>query len=378
MSLLKPIEHLFKKIVLFFLDIISKKHFVDSVNIQKDREYKILFVRPEKIGDLFIVYPVFNKLIEHYPKIKISLVISPECLPLVEKDIWFHKIFIYKKDIWADRELFRMIRAEKYDSVVDLVGRDSVLSLLISMYCAPNKPRIAVGKDKLSKYYDVNYDLRNNNTGHVITNSMKLLNAFGISYENSDCYASPYIDEDIKQKADDIINHLDVNMDESIIIGFNLSAGSAGRKLADKVAIELLDKIISHKDNIRVVLFAIGEDRESAESIAQKIGEKVKVIPDGLTLIEASAVISKLDLFMTPDTSLVHIARSFKIPVVAFYRKNLENYKIWYPIGQSNGIVLSNNDDNISDLTADMIYTEFIKLFNFYALEERCQTSRLS
>jgi len=376
MSFLKPIEHLFKRIVLFLLDIFAKKQFVDSISIPKDSEYKILFIRPEKIGDVFITFPVFNLLIKHFPKIKISLVVSPECLPLVEKDIWFHKIYIYKKDIWSDIELLKIIKSEKYDAVIDLVGRDSAISLLISMFCGPNKPRIALGKDKLGEYYDFNYDLRKNNTGHVIINSMQVLEPFGISYKKSDCFAPPYIDEKTEQKANSIFEQLNLGKEKSYIVGYNLSAGSSERQVSFDVSTNLIKKLLHLKNNICIIIFAIGKDRDSANKITDLFPENVKIIPDGLTLIEASAVIKKLDMFITPDTSLVHIARSFKIPVVALYRRYLDNYKIWYPFDQPCGVVLSNNENSISDLTAERIYDEFVKLYDYSEQEGKCQISR--
>ncbi|RKX17316.1 MAG: hypothetical protein DRP51_11040, partial [Candidatus Zixiibacteriota bacterium] len=240
------------------------------------------------------------------------------------------------------------------------------------------KPRIAVGKDRFRKYYDFNFDLRNNNTGHVITNSLKLLEAFGLSYEKSDCFAPPFISGEANQKAVEILNELKIGKEKPLVVGYNISAGSPERMLSNDVAAELLEKVLSYEDNTRIILFAIGADREKAETLLKHFPDRVNIIPDGLDLIEASAVIKNLDVFITPDTSLVHIARSFNIPVVALYRRYLNNYKIWYPFDQLCGTVLSKNDNDISDLTAEMIYGEFVKLLDYFKKEGKCQISQRS
>ena len=61
MKLFKSIEHLFKMLILGFIGISGKgDRFVSS--LKGDRIKKILFIRPQKIGDIFIAFPVFDAL----------------------------------------------------------------------------------------------------------------------------------------------------------------------------------------------------------------------------------------------------------------------------------------------------------------------------
>ncbi len=376
MSILKPIELLLKKVPLALLSFSRRAEHKGSISIGKDTECKILFIRPEKIGDIFIAFPIFNVLLKHFPNIKLSILGSLDCKPIIENDPRFYNIYYYQKNIWSDIRMLKKIRNEEYDCVVDLVGRDSVNSLLMTIFGVPQKPRVAVGKDRFRKYYDFNFDPRNNNTGHVITNSLKLLEAFGLSYEKPDCFAPPFINEETNQKAAGIFNDLKSNKEKSFLVGYNLSAGSPERMLSNDVAVKLLEKILGFNNKLRIILFAIGDDREKTKQLEKQFPDKIKLIPEGLNLIEASAVLKNLDIFITPDTSLVHIARSFEIPVVALYRRYLDNYKIWFPFGQSCGTVLSKNDNDISDLTADMIYEEFVKVIDYCKQEGKCQISQ--
>ena len=67
---------------------------------------------------------------------------------------------------------------------------------------------------------------------------------------------------------------------------------------------------------------------------------------------------------ITPDTSLVHIARSFKVPVIGLYSRFMKNFMLWRPYDQEVGSAVSGNDDNIHDITVDKVFENFKKLMD--------------
>ncbi|QKJ49547.1 hypothetical protein G9394_15000 [Proteus vulgaris] len=66
-----------------------------------------------------------------------------------------------------------------------------------------------------------------------------------------------------------------------------------------------------------------------------------KVIPDNAfnhakiyipkSLQHTIALISKADLVISPDTSIVHISATFRRPLVAIYKDAIHNNKLWGP-----------------------------------------------
>jgi ADP-heptose:LPS heptosyltransferase len=93
--------------------------------------------------------------------------------------------------------------------------------------------------------------------------------------------------------------------------------------------------------------------------MASQFGGNVYQVPPNMSLLEASALIAKLDCLVTPDTSLVHIARSYQVPVVGLYSRFMKNFLLWRPYGQEVGAVVSGNDDNIHDITVDQVFDAF-------------------
>ena len=121
---------------------------------------------------------------------------------------------------------------------------------------------------------------------------------------------------------------------------------------------------ITNYDSTKVILFTTPKERKRGEKIIENFEKNVYLVPDNLSLIEATALIKYIDILISPDTSLVHIARSFNVNVVGLYSRFMKNFLLWKPFGQENGAVVSGNDDNIHDITPDEVFEEYLKLKN--------------
>jgi ADP-heptose:LPS heptosyltransferase len=97
----------------------------------------------------------------------------------------------------------------------------------------------------------------------------------------------------------------------------------------------------------------------------------VHLVPPGMSLMDASALLSRLDVLVTPDTSLVHIGRSFKVPVVALYSSYPKNINRWKPYGQEVGPVISKHIDNIYDITVDQIMSVYRQILTRYQVTSK-------
>lgn len=359
---LKPIEHKFKSLFFRVFKSFLKKGEKEFQPLNGNKIKKILFLRPEKIGDMVISLPVFDGLKQYYPHIKISILGSPKNYNIIKDDPRFENIFLYKKNLVHDiKELLKM-RGDNFDAVVDMICDDSVTALFLSQLCAPGKPRIGVGKVKFREYYDFNYDHRMNNKGHIIENTLKLLEAFNIDSNSVDSYAAPYLKNEDKEKAASFINQLTNNNSNILKIGYNLSAGSPTRIWGEQKAVRLIERILNSYPESLIILFTVPPERQRALELQQRLDGKVKLIPNNLSLTQAAAIIKYLDILITPDTSLVHIARAFKVPVVGLYSRFMKNFLLWRPYGQQVGAVVSQNDDNIFDISVEQVYEAFIQV----------------
>ncbi len=95
--------------------------------------HKILIVKPSSLGDIVHSLPFLNALSKCFPEAKIHWVVAQGFEELLEGHPMIHKLWIIKKDSWKNiryaghtiREvnlLFRELKQEKYDLVIDLQG----------------------------------------------------------------------------------------------------------------------------------------------------------------------------------------------------------------------------------------------------------------
>ncbi len=147
-------------------------------------------------------------------------------------------------------------------------------------------------------------------------------------------------------------------------VGYNMSAGSPTRVWAEEKSIALVKKILAHNSGCHVILITTPSERKRAIKLKEQVGGNIDIVPDKLNLTEAAAMIRHLDILISPDTSLVHIARALKVPVVGLYSRYMKNFLLWRPYGQQTGAVVSGCDENIFDITVDQVYHTFVDVAN--------------
>ncbi|MBN1212534.1 MAG: glycosyltransferase family 9 protein [candidate division Zixibacteria bacterium] len=372
MEKLKPVEHKLKDLSFYLLRFLLKKGREDFIPLKPSNIGKILFLRPDKIGDMIISLPVFENLKKQHPHIKLSLLCSPRNYGIVKNDPRFEKIFLYRKNIFKDITTVLAMRKENYDAVVDMISNDSITNLFLARFSVKNKPRIGVQKLKYRDYYDYSYYHRLDDMRHIIRNTLELLEAFGLDSEQADGFAPPYVDDKTRMLAEVFIKVLRTKEPNKLNIGYNLSVGNPTRVWDGEKSRLLVKRILdSEQGNYRIIVLTAPSDRTRGDELAGHFKKDVVQIPSGLNLTAVSAIISKLDLLITPDTSLVHIARSFKVPVVGLYPKPVKNFLLWHPFEQKEGAVLSGNNDNIFDITVEQVFETFTQVVNNHRLVKK-------
>jgi len=359
---LKPLEKWFKAAFFGVFRRWLRKGQKDFRPLDGRRIRSVLFLRPEKIGDMVISFPVFDGLRKHFPHIRIAILGSPRNYEIIRDDPRFDTVYLYRKNVIGDLFTLLAMRRGGYDCVVDMIGNDSVTALFLSQLCADGKPRIGVGKKAYREYYDFNYDHRMGNTGHIIENTLKLLTALGIDTDTVDPYAIPHIRQEAWKKIDAFLADVS-GSPRRPVVGYNLSAGSRTRLWAKEKSLELIQRICDHVEDCRVILITSPADRRRGDEL-QRLLDRDGILqsPPNLSLTEVSALVARLDLLISPDTSLVHIARAFKVPVVGLYSRYMKNFLLWRPYGQEVGAVVSGNDDNIFDITVDQVFGVFTQV----------------
>ena len=66
------------------------------------------------------------------------------------------------------------------------------------------------------------------------------------------------------------------------------------------------------------------------------------------TILDLAALIEKLDLIITPDTSVVHVASTYNKPIVTIHENNHHSYNLFAPTSKLSRTVFSTSQKSLN------------------------------
>ena len=357
---LKCIERAIKSILQLPLNILLARGRPERLPLNPAEVKSILILRPDKIGDMVVTVPLIHAVKERFPHVTLHVMASPRNVEIIRDDPHVDAIHLYIKNIWKDGQTIYRLRRKNFDIIYDPICHDSITGLLLSRIIKNNSALVASRKLNLIKFYDYAEKYEPDGRDHNIDNGLILFKAFGISPESVDPFRPVFLPLESKEKAAKFRRELPSS--GKILIGINISAGSATRTLSPQKYIAILKMIRSRLPEAQFIIISIPVDRHTARKILTESNIDALLIPDNLSLLDVGAIISHLDILITPDTSLVHIARLMKIPVVAIYSGHRRNYFFWRPYRQEGGAVVAANVSNLHDVEAEQVVEAFFRL----------------
>lgn len=312
---------------------------------------RILLLRPEtKIGDMVISLPTVKHLRRTWPEAELYMICSKRNASVIEKESCLDGVFQYSKNIVRDFFQVRKIRRLKCDVIIDLLYHDSLTTLTLSQWSAPGAYRIGGGKKRFARYYDWAGPWSHD---HIVDCTLSLLEPLGINISDANRQVPISIDDSCRQRASEALRELRRTC--SVAIGLNVSAGTPTRTWGDDNIESLVTKILAADATVGIVLLGTPSDRERFKFLANRHRDRVVVPANGNSIQDASAVIGEIDFVVSPDTAVVHIARSLGKPVVGLYTGNVSNGLKFQPWGDGNIVVTAKHDGNIHDIAVEEV-----------------------
>ncbi len=166
-------------------------------------------------------------------------------------------------------------------------------------------------------------DLQHN----VITNIKMCEKLLGINLDGEPDLYFP-LSEDDKNFALNSFNELSLN-DENTVIGFHPGSATLKnhikRRWEPEKFAELGKKLIKEK-NARVLIFGGPEELELKANIVKMIGSDSAVAVETQNLPQSAAVMKRCNVFVSNDSSLMHISSAMKLNVVAILGPTNQHY----------------------------------------------------
>ena len=348
-----------KKIKAYFLRLLTRKK-TSSFNIKNVKS--VLFLRYDRIGDMVMTTPVFRELKLAFPEIYISVLASKVNRGVLVNNPYVDKVYInYKNNLFGDLPSLLKLRKKNFDVCVEF-DHSVIPHAIIRLRIIKPKKIISVAKEgrygisgKDLELYDVY--IEKSKEDHFRDIWLNTLNPFNVKPKSKKY--DLFCDNQQKKKAVDFL----LQFQEKIIIGINLEGAVKGKNITSEKLKEICSGIYQVNKDVQIILL-------SSPNIYADIVRLTKnmhlpyVFPSYKTesILDAAALIQNLQLIITPDTSIVHIASAFDIPIVSIHEKNNDSFRLFAPKSKYSKTVFSEFSDRLDGYNVDIIIKESINL----------------
>ena len=341
-----------KKLKAYLLRLLTKKKNL-PFNLQKSK--RVLILKYDRIGDMVVTTPIFRELKNAYPNINISVLASKENKDVIRYNPYIDKIYTnYKNSILKDLPTLLKLRRKSFDVCFEL--EHSVIPHAIFRLKIVNpKKIISIHKDgrygvKGSELQLYDYFTKKDKKNHFGKIWLDTLIFFGIK-PSSNKYDF-FLSDIERDRAKSFVS----SMGDKIKIGINIEGSFPEKNIQKKELEEICRGLYSHCRDIVIVILASPNKISNKKKIVSELGLDF-VIPSYTTetIIDAAALVEQLDLIITPDTSIVHIASSFDKPVVSIHENNKDSFRLWSPSSTLSKTIFAKSSYGLFDYSVNDI-----------------------
>jgi ADP-heptose:LPS heptosyltransferase len=350
---------------IYFLKYISRRKICPLILSSTP---KLLVLMNQKIGDMIVCSPILREIKLAYPKSELHVLASEVNKELLLSSPYVDKVHVYKNQWQKLLPLLLTLRKLNFDVAVELefkvVSRIIILLRIVNPNCILSVSK-SEGRYGMDPHAVMPYDYYTNpNLVHQRDTCLDILRLLNINYKNKS-YDVFYSE---KNKLD-ALSFLSLYKTSKILIGLNIRGSSIDSRISNKDVTKIILELYSMDNNISIILLHKPDDRDWISKLIPYEASSY-VFPSYPTesVLDLAAIIDNLDLIISTDTSIVHMACAFKKPLVAIYRKHMMNFEIWHPISDCNYVVFSDYEDSLKSINVGDIVNKTSRLIKEFKL----------
>jgi ADP-heptose:LPS heptosyltransferase len=341
-----------KKIKAKLLKLLTKKHDIEF-NLADAK--KILVLKYDRIGDMIVATPIFRELKKKYPDISISVLASKGNRDVLKYNPYIDNIYTnYKNSLLGDFSSLLNLRKERFDVCIELEHSVIPHAILRLRIINPKKV-ISIHKDgrygvKGSELQLYDFYTKKDKKGHFGKIWLDTLNFFKVK-PVSNKY-DIFLSNEERNKAKEFVS----NIGSKIKIGINLEGSFKEKQIQPEELKQICKGIYDNYSDIKIVILTTPNKSEKINKIISKMGFDFVIQSYATdTMLDVAALIEQLDLIITPDTSIVHVASAFDKPTVSIHENNKDSYRLWKPISTLSKTVFAKSSYGLFDYNVDQI-----------------------
>jgi len=273
---------------------------------------KILIVKPSSLGDVIHSLPFLNAVKTCLPKSEIHWIIAKGLEGILESHPMIDKLWVIDKDSWKNiqnvkstiqeiKVLFKKLKQEKYDLVVDLQGllRSGVITAATG---APVRIGFREAREGSSVFYT--HKVAGGKNIHAVDRYLKIAESLGCNTADIS-FPFPFV-----QSSDFRLQTSDTG-DYAVIV--------PGARWKTKIwPAEKFGKLASLLP-VESIIVGSKTDKDIADEIVSLSGGRAVSLAGKTNLRELIAIISRANFIVSNDSGPMHIAAALNVPVFAIF-----------------------------------------------------------
>lgn len=125
-------------------------------------------------------------------------------------------------------------------------------------------------------------------------------------------------------------------------VAINLFGSSKYRQFSKPEALKLLNYWLRDFPQDYLYLIPVPGKIEFLQDLVEECASDRVILPSETSSLEFSLqLLSQVDLCVTPDTSVVHMASALNTPILAIYADNPRNYQEWHPLSEQSKVLFN-------------------------------------
>lgn len=280
----------------------------------KQPPHRVLIVKPSSLGDVVHSLPFLNSLRTCFPDASIDWVIARGLDGLLDGHPMLDSLIVIDKDRWRRiseaagtmhelRDLFRTLRARRYDLVIDLQG---LLRSGLMTWATRAPVRVGFSEAREGSRYFYTHTVRGGREVHAVDRYLKIAAALGCDTGTVGfpLPSSAGVTEQVKE--------LRIKLKDYIVL---VPGARWDTKIWPAERFGALASLLPLKS---VVIGGSG-DRKRAAEIVRLSGGRACSVAGETSLPELVEVMRTARCVVTNDSGPMHIAAALDVPVVAIF-----------------------------------------------------------
>ncbi len=273
----------------------------------------MLIVKPSSLGDVVHSLPFLNAMKRCFPDAEIHWVVAKGLEDLLEGHPMIDKLIVINKDLWKKlsqtgktlkeiRELFKQLRNEKYDIVVDLQG---LLRSGLITWATHAPVRIGFQEAREGSRLFYTKKVKTSRDMHAVDRYMKIAAELGCDGHER-VFPFPH-----SPKASDETGKLSSLGPYAVLV--------PGARWKTKIwPAESFGKVASMLP-LRSVIVGCSADKTIGDEVVSRSGKKAISVVGETSIKKLIDVMRTAEVVITNDSGPMHIAAALNIPVIAIF-----------------------------------------------------------